>query len=368
MAQPASWNVHYTSDSNFVNFGSSNFMLIDGINTRPQMNDVIGIFTIVNKQEKCVGYTIIRDSASFRITIYKKTTTDSLGYTPKLSFRIRWWKSAEYCEVVFQNSGKLDTSEIHVSQVITNLPFIKYPKDIFTNYDQNPTPIISVALTDPIFYASNGLLIDSTKGLIYIQNAKAGTYTINLTSNTCLKSNVLTIIKKDSILAPVTVIPALSKLTYSTLSPGCKTLGSIYFDDQTILGKKPFVFQLSTNYSTDVITNTNGKFDELREGNYQLSVRDSTGKETKYEKLISLIKQGDCTSSVLAPNSKDGLQAIFIPEIGTASILNRDGSVIKKLTIPAEWDGRDANGNEVPMGDYYLFINEQQSKVITVIR
>jgi flagellar hook assembly protein FlgD len=114
--------------------------------------------------------------------------------------------------------------------------------------------------------------------------------------------------------------------------------------------------------------NTNGKFDELREGNYQLIVRDSTGKETKYEKTISLIKQGDCTSSVLAPNSKDGLQAIFIPETGTANILNRDGTVIKKLTIPAEWDGRDSNGNDVQMGDYYLFINDQQSKVITVIR
>ena len=372
MAQPtASWSVHDTSDSNFVNFGSNKFMTIDGINTRPQVNDAIGIFTLVKNLEKCVGYTIITDSASFRITIYKSTPTDSLGYTPKSSFRIRWWKSTENCEVIFQNSGRLDTLQISVSKVSANLPTISY-SPTYNKTDINPNPsLVGISIADLKFYTISPILsLDTMSGIINLNNSTPSNYTINFSSQYCLSNNSFNITITDSIppIIDTTKAPILTNLAFDLLSPGCKTLGSIYFKENSIKGKKPFIFQLSTNYSLDVITNSNGKFDELREGNYQLTVRDSTGKETKYEKTISLIKQGDCTSSVLAPNSKDGLQAIFIPETGTANILNRDGAVIKRLTIPAEWDGRDSNGSDVPMGDYYLFINEHQSKIITVIR
>ncbi len=346
-------------------------MIIDEVNTPPQLQDAIGIFTLVNKVETCVGYKIIKDTLPIKITIYKKTSFDSIGYSPKSSFRIRWWKSSQNCETVLQSTDtltKLDTNQINISQATASLPFVNYSKSTFTKFDKDPSPTISDSISNTIIYSSNGLSIDSTKGTIYIQNTKANTYTINLKSNTCLRSNSIAITIKDSIIIPVTTAPDLSKLTYSTLSPGCKTLGSIYFKESTIIGSRPFDFLLTNTYTGEHIQNKTVQFDDLREGVYQLRVIDSAGVESVFGKNIALLKTEECTSAILAPNAKDGLQAIFIPEVGNAKILDRDGAIIKQLSIPAEWDGKDSKGSNVPMGDYYLFINEEQAKVITVIR
>jgi len=353
--------------------------LVDGEFQTPSKGDYIGVFTTIDKIEKCVGYTkITNDTANFIVTTFGRNTSfDSVGYEYNSTFKIRWWSETKNCQVVVDYSDstyRLDSNAtpINIKNIATLYPSVGYSKATYITRDADPSPnLVRISLADLKFNSKFPKLnLDTTSGTINLKNSMSGDYTINFSSQYCLRSNSYDITIKDSVpqIIDTSKAPILSNLVFDLLSPGCKTLGSIHFKENTILGKKPFIFKLSTNYSPDIIINTNGKFDELREGNYQLTVRDSTGKETKYEKLISLIKQGDCTSSVLAPNSKDGLQAIFIPETGTASILNRDGSVIKKLTIPAEWDGRDSNGNDVPMGDYYLFINEQQSKVITVIR
>lgn len=368
--------------------------LIDGQYQNPSIGDYVGVFTSINSIEKCVGYTTITnesDTINFSLKAYGKVNSlDTIGYEDNSMFRIRWWSKAKNCQTVayFNDSTyRLDPNATFtiIRNIAIATPFILYfnsslpvPVDTFYTKATFITPIDTVANTawyrislgDFKFNNTSKLEMYEITGAINLRNTNPGIYIINFTSDYCLRNNSFEITIKDSLptIIDTSKAPILTNLHFDILSPGCKTLGSIHFKENTIQGKKPFVFQLSTNYSPDVITNTNGKFDELREGNYQLTVRDSTGKETKYGKTISLIKQGDCTSSVLAPNSKDGLQAIFIPETGTANILNRDGAIIKRLTIPAEWDGRDSNGNDVPMGDYYLFINEQQSKVITVIK
>jgi hypothetical protein len=375
-SQPVGWTFDSTSKPKTFSFTRNNLFLIDGQFQTPSKGDYIGVFTQINNVEKCVGYTAI-DTNNFIVTAFGKATDSSLtGYQYNSTFRVRWWSAIRNCQVVVDytdSTSRLDSNATFtiIKIISTSIPSVSYSKSFYNiQTDINPSPVlIGISIAD-LKFNSKTLDLDTSKGVVNLKNSPLGVSTINFSSQYCLSNYSFNITIKDSI-PPVTdssKAPILDNLAFNLLSPGCKTLGSIHFKENTIKGKMPFVFQLSTNYSPDIITNTNGKFDELREGNYQLTVRDSTGKETKYEKTISLIKQGDCTSSVLAPNSKDGLQAIFISETGTANILNRDGALIKRLTIPAEWDGRDSNGSDVPMGDYYLFINEQQSKVITVIR
>lgn len=381
-AQPAGWEFNAKTRQKTFSFKKNDLFQIDGTTLSLSAGDYVGIFTKVNKIEKCVGYaTVTSDTFDLKVPAHGQIySADTTGYVFNSTFRIRWWSKNRDCQTVVDYTDSSDSAyrldsnakPITIKKIATQNPSIVYSNSIYyVKKDADPSPIKSGFIPDLRFRSSSPrLALDSILGTIYLQYSPTDTYTITFHSQYCLRTNSIEVMLRDTTrtIIDTSKAPILTNLVFDLLSPGCKTLGSIHFQENTILGKKPFVFQLSTSYSPDVISNTNGKFDELREGNYQLTVRDSTSKETKYGKTISLAKQGDCTSSVLAPNSKDGLQAIFIPETGTANILNRDGAVIKKLTIPAEWDGRDANGNDVPMGDYYLFINEQQSKVITVIR
>lgn len=380
-SQPANWTFTPTSKAKSFSFSINNLFYVNGKYESPSIGDCVGIFTKINNAEKCVGYTLIKnDTANFTVLAYGRdfaTDSTSSGYIYNSTFKIHWWRKTRNCQIVGtypDSTQKLDSiaSPISVNQVMALLPSAFYTSSSYNiSTDSNPSPTISNILTDIRFKSSSvKLQLDSSLGTINLKASGTGSFKIKMSSQYCLQNDSLTIVLTDSLPSVVDTskAPILDYLSFDILSPGCKTLGSIHFKLNTIAGKKPFTFKLSTNYSLETFTNLDGRFEELREGNYQLTVVDSTGKASKYKKVIALEKKEDCTSAILAPNSKDGLQAIFIPEQGTANILDREGRVIKQLAIPAEWDGRDAKGEYVPMGDYYLFINEQQSKVITVIR
>lgn len=79
------------------------------------------------------------------------------------------------------------------------------------------------------------------------------------------------------------------------------------------------------------------------------------------------LDDSDCRSVVMSPDTGETLT---IPFQGLVHIYSNSGKLIKQFNAPGEWDGRDQQGQAVPMGNYVLISDLDRSKIIevTIIR
>lgn len=88
-----------------------------------------------------------------------------------------------------------------------------------------------------------------------------------------------------------------------------------------------------------------------------------------YYELKEIPQSTDNGPHVFYPMHSNLDQSKFmITEAGTAKIFDKNGVLVKQLQAPAEWDGTDAQGNIVPAGVYFLYVNEKERITITVLK
>ncbi|WP_162144127.1 gliding motility-associated C-terminal domain-containing protein [Sporocytophaga myxococcoides] len=69
-----------------------------------------------------------------------------------------------------------------------------------------------------------------------------------------------------------------------------------------------------------------------------------------------------------SPNGDGVSDMYYIPYAGKANIYDRNGKHIKTLTTPAFWDGTNDRGELLTPGLYFLNVNEDVQKTVTLIR
>jgi hypothetical protein len=109
-------------------------------------------------------------------------------------------------------------------------------------------------------------------------------------------------------------------------------------------------------------------FYEVPEGEYTLKVSDERNCTAFSEQKI-LVKQTCLDEYPVFTPDNDGVEdEYFIPHTGSIKIYDRNGTLLRTLFTPNYWDGRDASGNLMPMGNYVMVTDDGNAVNITIIR
>ena len=153
-------------------------------------------------------------------------------------------------------------------------------------------------------------------------------------------------------------------------SPSCKTGGGLTVSLASVKGGVP-PYSVRLEYEGSVKENVApfylSTFANLKDGLYNLYIRDSNGCEQPYKPQIVIRRDETCRPDLLSPNSDGQEDTYYLPDVGTVKIFNRNGVKIKELTAPAFWDGTDNTGQLVPMG-LYVIVTEGRKIEVTVVR
>lgn len=350
---------------------------MNGLSYKLETGDAIAVFSQKGvARYECAGYKVLTASDTtdtlYHVAAYAQTKTVPYGFIPGEASTLMIWDNTNKCLLAASSlempDSLLSQRFYSISTASASKVSINYADSYYRDSPRNPTPNISLQLSDmTVKYRFSGLVGDSLTGQIDLASSKSGSGTVRFESNYCLSSYLDTIRVLEPRLDSSSK-PDIRLLTYEVTHPTCTKAGELVLHTDKITGKKPFQYTLSnTSTQTSFINNT-GHFEQLPEGMYQLQVADSLDSVSVYPSSITLLRPSDCGNPVLAPDGKNGLETLYIQAQGSAKILDREGKLVKEMTVPANWDGSDNNGKALPMGDYYLFVNGEQSQIITVIR
>ena len=183
---------------------------------------------------------------------------------------------------------------------------------------------------------------------------------------TCvLKHPVFNIISLTTDTFYVSISPCVDfgELAYNISEINCLSTGSL-----TITGSKHPIasYELTGKNTGKIYTNTTGRFSGLSETNYSLILKSANGCVKKYANPI-IINQKECEETILSPDGDGQSDSYYFPDNGKVIIYNKQGEVIKIISIPGEWNGYSDKG-KVSNGFYVADINNGKRLIgITVL-
>lgn len=158
----------------------------------------------------------------------------------------------------------------------------------------------------------------------------------------------------------VTVAPCLDLTAFSTVATeiNCTKTGTL---EVISLPASALKYILKSSSSAKTYTSTTGKFIGLTEASYLLSIQTSTGCTKTYpsEIKIPLLK---CKDYLLTPDNDGNADTFYFEASGKAEIYDKRGNLVKRLSIPAEWDCTGDKG-KVSNGYYIADINNGESQI-----
>ena len=171
------------------------------------------------------------------------------------------------------------------------------------------------------------------------------------------------ITEREIELSPPLVI---EELDFSLIKAKCWENGEFLLDNLKLnYDNNDFVYllenQLNGQFEKD--------FENVPEGSYLFKIIDENrGCEVVFENKI-IIEQ-DCLNDypVFTPNADGKEDEYFIPYEGEVTVYDRNGNELIKLPTPAYWNGRDASGAELPMGNYVMVTDKNKIVNITIIK
>jgi len=305
---------------------------------------------------------------------------------------------------------------------------IHFEKDEICENDLQPiAPILSAPVEDIHYYSyPYEIDIDVNSGVISPFNQYPGTYIIHYSSDYCLENNTDTIVihpkpvftieksreickdqeielipktdgdyiftwsngisgKRNIISQPGTYIITaenefdckhmdtvnvelktlqIEEFDFEVSDADCYNPGGIHIKKLETNGELPFTYQLLNQVNNQVTRQT----DNLREGDYLLTVIDASGCKTTIQQTISIKKECLNDNPVFSPNTDGKDDDYFIPYVGEALVYDRNGIVRNRFTAPAYWDGKDNNGNPLPMGTYVIVVGKKNIINITIVK
>ncbi len=107
---------------------------------------------------------------------------------------------------------------------------------------------------------------------------------------------------------------------------------------------------------------------DVSEGVYKIRANDVRNCEAEYDEEIVVLQNCLNNYPVFTPNDDGVEDTYFIPYEGEIKIFNRTGQLIRSITTPAYWDGKDSNGDILPMGNYVMTTDSGKTVNITIVR
>jgi internalin A len=239
-------------------------------------------------------------------------------------------------------------------------------------YDKSPINLdlgIDAALTDNVYtWYKNGIFFQTTivNKLTFnsVTHNDAGIYTCRVTNTTA----ALTVDTLIATAITLTVAPCILSydLRYEIITSDCSYPIKVMLDETSLSGgTKPYSY--TVKFQNDSSQFSTSSFTLQNEGVYDLIVKDAGGCKVNFSKKLNIPRSEKC-DPVFYPNGDGIADTYFINETGSAKIYNREGEIVKRLTIPAHWDGTNATGQDAPTGLYVIEINNSTSIRVTLLR
>jgi hypothetical protein len=290
------------------------------------------------------------------------------------------------------------------------------------------SPVITVDTQEVEFYSPDGLKIDRYSGIVLPSHQTAGKYAVNYNCIYCLENNSDTILihpkpdfsverhrkicegntielelateserqvyawsdgtlnenmtvsapgtysvtaenefgcsSSDTVIVELKTIE-IDKFEYDVSEADCYEEGSVSIRELEIRnGTLPYTYRFENLVSNQVLLNP----ESLREGDYMLTITDADGCRVSVSRVISIRK--DCLNDfpVFTPNTDGMDDDYYIPYEGEAVVYDRNGTERHRFMAPAYWDGKDSNGDPLPMGTYVIVVGKKEMINITIIK
>ena len=158
----------------------------------------------------------------------------------------------------------------------------------------------------------------------------------------------------------VTVQPCIdiSAVSTAVTEINCQKTGSLEVSYPTSNG---LVYELKSPITGKVFTSTTGKISGLTEPSYILSIKTTTGCSKSYPKEIKIPTQ-KCKDYLITPDNDGNADTFFFEATGKVEIYDKRGNIVKRLSIPSEWDCTSDKG-KVASGYYIANINDGESQI-----
>ncbi|MFN6944610.1 MAG: leucine-rich repeat domain-containing protein [Cytophagaceae bacterium] len=158
----------------------------------------------------------------------------------------------------------------------------------------------------------------------------------------------------------------ISGLQYEAFPISCLKPGSLSIDPSSVLLAQNPVFELKAAYSGNIIRSTDGNFPRLNEPNYTLTISTSEICKKTYPDQIRIPVE-ECEEALITPDGDGQNDTYLFNQTGTVAIYDKNGSLVKSMSIPNEWDGSGLSGKVRP-GYYVANINDGEEFIrISVI-
>lgn len=164
------------------------------------------------------------------------------------------------------------------------------------------------------------------------------------------------VLKTTSLNLVVPTCIDLRFLKYTTTEITCAKAGSIVIDGNSIISDNRNFEYILKNTSGLVVPQQGLGFENLEESLYKLTVKNTAGCSASKNIEVPRSLENCSKGIILATGEDPSLQGFYISHTGTASVYNKAGTLVKKLTAPTFWDGKQEDGNILP-GLYVIEIN-----------
>lgn len=367
-ALPTDW-VNPSGKQHFIFYVSLKDIYTNDVKDTLVAGGAFAVFGKVQGVEKCLGYNVIDNDLD---TLNVRINADDFSTVTNL--KIKYWDIYRSCtrtmNYVNTNMVLQDSSSFKLGTLsFYDLAKILYPKDTLLTNESPMLPTVGVANEPITFSGSAGLNIDPATGAINPKLTLAGKYNVYVATNECYIHNDIEVVVKDTVKQDTTdTKPKLDAglLHFKLVSPTCNTKGSIIFDGSAPLGS--LYTLVDVDHQSIRLTSSTGIFTNLKDGIYKAEVG-YNGDTLTYGETFALSAAKGCGNPVLNFSNPSGdPPSIYLEKPGVIQIFNRDGKLMITLQAPAEWNGTDQSGREVPMGDYYLYLNDNKEQTITILR
>ncbi|MBC7388224.1 MAG: leucine-rich repeat domain-containing protein [Opitutaceae bacterium] len=165
-------------------------------------------------------------------------------------------------------------------------------------------------------------------------------------------------LQTDTFVVSVKSCVDVQSLSTSVTDIICKKAGSLFVMAPS---KNKYTYELKSPVTQKIFTSTTGRFDGLTEPVYKLSVKTSTGCSKAYPVDIK-IPGSSCKDYLITPDNDGNMDTFFFEASGKVEIFDKRGNMVKRLSIPSEWDCSSDKG-KVASGYYIANINDGESQI-----
>jgi hypothetical protein len=172
------------------------------------------------------------------------------------------------------------------------------------------------------------------------------------------------------------VCKTFSSINYNVINTDCKLGTDIEIEESFDLGAfGPYKYILTNSLTNAVVTYTSPQIKYLKQGDYKLKIEDIYQYcAVEIPDPIYINEIPDCGSTTntnttsFSPDGDGINETFFIEKEGFAEIFDRKGNLVKKISVPAYWDGTDLSGKLLDLGYYVIVVNGNSKMYVTLLQ